>query len=453
MMKPQTILLVSANRFNKPYPVYPLGLSYISTYLKEKLPHYRIEIFDLYLNGFDELSSLIHQLKPAYIGISLRNVDDANSLSKNSFIENYQHIITLIKKISKAVIIVGGAGFSIYPEILYNLLQPHFGIYGEGEMSFLNLVHSLDQADEYRHIEGLVYRSEAGVIVNKRKSYCHDLTLHFENSLADFYWQHSGMLSIQTKRGCPYKCIYCSYPVIEGKKIRTLNTDKIVSALENLYYNKGINYVFFTDSVFNIENEYNHELADKIIQSGMKIKWGAYFTFKNLKESLLKKLKQSGLTHVEFGTESLSDRTLKNYGKSFTVKEVIEKSDLCRKLAIDFVHFIILGGYGETDETVNETFENSKKIGLTAFFPFVGMRIYPGTRLQQLAVNDGTISPNDELLEPCYYISKNVELSTLKARANATGKNWIFPDADFSENIKKLRIKNKKGPLWEYSLS
>ncbi len=453
MIKQQTILLISANRFDKPYPVYPIGLSYISTYLKEKLPHYRVEIFDLYLNSFEELDSFIQQLQPKYIGISLRNADDANSLSKGSFIENYRNIISLIQKISSATIVIGGAGFSIYPEKLFRLLQPHFGIYGEGERSFYNLISSLDNADDYRHIEGLVYSSGDNVMVNKRENYCHDLTLKFENNLADFYWQHSGMLSVQTKRGCPYKCIYCSYPVIEGKKIRTLNTDKIVEALENLYYNKGINYVFFTDSVFNIENEYNHELADKIIRSGMKIKWGAYFTFKKLDEALLKKLKKSGLTHVEFGTESLSDRTLKNYGKSFTVKEVIEKSDLCRTLGIDFVHFIILGGYGETDETVNETFENSKKIGLTAFFPFVGMRIYPGTRLQQLAINDGTISANDDLLEPRYYISKQVDLSTLRPRANSTGKNWIFPDTDFSENMKKFRIKNKKGPLWEYSLS
>ncbi len=448
-----TILLISANQFDKPYPVYPIGLSYIATYLKEKLPHYRVEIFDLFLNDFEKLESVIELLNPKYIGISLRNVDDANSLSKGSFIENYRKAIALIRKVSRATIIAGGAGFSIFPEKLHRLLKPDFGIYGEGEASFHQLINCLDKGVNFKHIEGLVYKSGQQVIMNKRKHYCHDLALNFENNLTDFYWQHSGMLSVQTKRGCPYKCIYCSYPVIEGKKIRTLNTDKILAALEDLYYNKGINYVFFTDSVFNIENKYNHELADKIIRSGMKIKWGAYFTFKNLDEALLRKLKQSGLTHVEFGTESLSDRSLKNYGKSFTVSEVIEKSDMCRTLGIDFIHFIILAGYGETDETINETFENSKKIGLTAFFPFVGMRIYPRTRLQQLAINDGTISADDDLLEPRYYISKHVDLSTLQTRADATGKNWIFPDKDFSENMKKFRIKNKKGPLWEYSLS
>ncbi len=413
---------------------------------------YKVEIFDLYLNSFEQLEATIQLLQPKYCGVSLRNIDDANSMSKGNFIGGYRKLISTIRLAGDAKIILGGAGFSIFPEKLYGQLQPDFGIYGEGEESFVQLLNCLDYNLEFRNIEGLVYTSGGLVLVNKRSNYCHDLALSFESKLTGFYWNHSGMLSVQTKRGCPYKCIYCSYPVIEGKKIRTLNTDRILETLSDLYYNQGINYVFFTDSVFNIENKYNHELADKIIRSGIKIKWGAYFTFKNLDEALMIKLKAAGLTHIEFGTESLSDRTLKNYGKSFSAKEVIEKSDMCRTLGIDFVHFIILAGYGETEETVNETFENSRKIGLTAFFPFVGMRIYPGTRLHQLAVQDRTISRDDDLLEPRYYISKQVDLSTLQLRANATGKNWIFPDKDFSANIKKFRSKNKKGPLWEYSL-
>ncbi len=449
----QTILLLSANEFDKPYPVYPIGLSYISTYLKEHLPEYRVELYDLYADHLDKLPRLLEALQPKYIGISLRNVDDANSLNKGSFISGYGKTISKIRSVSNAIITIGGGGYSIFPEKLFDQLQPDFGICGEGEKSFYELIMCLDSGSDYTHIEGLVYDNHEQIVKNPRKNYCQDLTLRFENDLADFYWQRSGMLSVQTKRGCPYKCIYCSYPVIEGKKIRTLNTDKILESLTHLYYSKGIDYVFFTDSVFNIENEYNLELAEKIIKSGIKIRWGAYFTFKNLEEKLLIKLKQSGLTHVEFGTESLSDSVLKKYGKSFTVKEVLEKSDLCGRLGINFIHFIILAGYGETEVTLDETFENSKRIDNTAFFPFVGMRIYPGTKLHDLSIKEGVIEKEDDLIEPRYYISKEVDTTRLKERAAATGKNWIFPDKDFSENIKKFRNKNKKGPLWEYSLT
>ena len=187
------------------------------------------------------------------------------------------------------------------------------------------------------------------------------------------------MLNIQTKRGCPYKCIYCTYPLIEGKKVRTLNTDKIVDTLTELYFGKNIDYVFFTDSVFNLKEEYNYELAEKIIESKVNIRWGAYFSPHNINKKLLNVLKRSGLTHIEFGTEALSDVQLGNYGKQFGVSDIIEISKTCNELEIDFAHFLILGGYGETEDSLNETFKNSKKINKTVFFPFIGMRIYPGT--------------------------------------------------------------------------
>jgi radical SAM superfamily enzyme YgiQ (UPF0313 family) len=258
------------------------------------------------------------------------------------------------------------------------------------------------------------------------------------------------MLNIQTKRGCPYNCIYCSYPVIEGRKIRTLNADFIVETLKDLYFNKGITYVFFTDSVFNISNEYNKQLAKKIINSGVKVNWGAYFSPHNVNREELTLFKQAGLTHIEFGTESFSDQQLNNYRKHFTFQEVLEISHICSDLGIFFAHFLILGGYGETEQSLDETFENSKKIPLSVYFPYIGMRIYPQTELFDIAIAEGRIKSIKDLLEPVYYISDAVKLGTLKERAFATGKKWIFPDFDDNGTMEKFRLRNKRGPLWEY---
>ena len=101
--------------------------------------------------------------------------------------------------------------------------------------------------------------------VNTKKNHFHSPVLTFDNALIDYYWQNSGMLNIQTKRGCPYHCIYCTYPLIEGHTVRTLDPDQIVKTLSDLYFNKGIDYVFFTDSVFNISNTFNLDLADRLI--------------------------------------------------------------------------------------------------------------------------------------------------------------------------------------------
>lgn len=444
------ILFISANQYADPYPVYPIGLSYLTTYLKEYLPDFDISIFDLNFNTLEELKEKIIIIKPKYIGVSFRNIDDVNSINKKYFVTQYKKIITQIKSVSDAKIIIGGSGFSIFPELMFETLDPDFGIYGEGEDTLLKLIQKLETNTDYSGLNRLVYKNNGQCIFNKNESYFSDLALNFEDNLLDFYWQKSGMLNIQTKRGCPYNCIYCTYPLIEGSKVRTLNTDKIVETLKKLYYQKGIDYIFFTDSVFNINNKYNYELAEKIIASGIKINWGGYFTFTQLDENFLKILKKSGLKHIEFGTEAISDTTLKTYGKNFTVNDVLDKSALCNKLDIDYAHFLILGGYGETDQTVNETFENSKQIENSVFFTYVGMRIYPGTKLQQYAIHEGIINKDDNLLEPKYYLSKEVDYDSLKQRAKQTRRRWVFPDEDTTIITNRLRARNKKGPLWEY---
>lgn len=452
-MTKKRILFISANQLVVPYPVYPIGISYISTYLQEHLPDFRVDLFDLNLDTTDNLIKKLRDEKPEYIGVSFRNIDDVNSYQKEYYINKYQDLIKKIKTASEGKIIIGGSGFSIFPELMFDRLQPDFGIYGEGEESIVKLIKSLENKSDYSTIEGLVYKKNGERYYNKRTNYIQSLDLSFNNDIIDFYWQKSGMLNVQTKRGCPFNCVYCTYPVIEGRKVRTLDTDKIVHTLKDLYYKRGINYIFFTDSVFNIHNDYNYELADKIIKSKIDIKWGAYFTLTNLDEDLLKILKKSGLTHIEFGTEAIAEKTLKTYGKSFTVNDVLEKSDLCNQLDIDFAHFLILGGIGETDDTVNETFANSAKIERSVFFPYVGMRIYPGTELHQIAIKEGVIDKNDDLLVPKYYLSDRVNYDTLKERAKASGKRWVFPDEDSSDVLEKLRKRNKKGPLWEYLIS
>ena len=449
------ILILSANTFQVPYPVYPIGVSYLATYLKEFLPDYNLKLCDLNFNSQEEILNIIEEFKPAYIAVSIRNIDGVNSYDPVNFIGNYKRIIDAIKSQhhKEYKLLIGGAGFSIFPDVLFNELKPDFAIVGEGESSLVELINALDNDLPVDDVNGLVYLKNGKLAINARNKNATDLNLRFDESLVDFYWQNSGMLNIQTKRGCPFQCVYCTYPLIEGRNVRTLNTDKIVSSVKRMKEEKEIDYIFFTDSVFNMKTSYNIELAKKLIAADLGVKWGAYFYPKGLTEDELKLYKESGLIHIEFGTESISDAVLKSYRKHFTVADILQQSELCNKLDIDYAHFLILAGVGETDATVDETYENSKKMGLSVFFPFVGMRIYPGTALQKIAIDEGIITNDDLLLEPKYYISKDVTMETLKSRAHATGKRWVFPDEDTASITNKMRLKrNKKGPLWEYLL-
>ncbi len=449
-MERKKLLFVSANTYANPYPVYPLGVSYLFTYLQNRLPGYDIRIFDFNAGTTDSFREYLQIFQPDYTALSLRNIDDVNFYTQESFIHGYKAITDIVRVSLTTPLIIGGSAFSIYPVELYDLLAPDFGVQGEGEESLYRLLVSLDNGTADLSIEGLVYRKEGKVIVNSRNSFLKTPDLSFDPDLIGFYWSKAGMVNVQTKRGCPYNCIYCTYPLIEGHHVRTLDPDSIIHTLTELYEKYKIDYLFFTDSVFNISNTFNEKLAKKLISAKLPLKWGAYFSPHNLTLEQLKLYAAAGLTHIEFGTESLSDTTLKNYGKHFNVEEVVKISDYCNQAGVYFCHFMIIGGYGETEATINESFENSKRIENTVFFPFVGMRIYPGTELYRKALREGYLTADENMLEPVYYIAPDIKYETLKERAELSGRRWVFPDEDVATAMNRLRQRNRKGSLWHH---
>jgi len=450
-MHSDRIALISVNQYKVPYPVYPIGASYLATYLREK-GSYDVKIIDCNISDHAECVRILREFDPAYIGMSLRNIDDVNFYNKENFIFGYKNLIDEIRASLGSVILLGGAGFSLYPDVLFDFLKPDYAMAGEGEISLLNLLTALRAGEDPSTISGLVFSREGSVVVNEKDVPCphNDLPLRYESDIVPYYWKHSGMLNLQTKRGCPYRCIYCTYPLIEGRTVRMNNIDRVIESISDLYHTHGVDYLFMTDSVFNLDRKYNIEFAKRLIESKIPMKWGGYFAPANLDDEQMSLLKESGLTHIEFGTESLSDTVLDSYQKGFSVADVINASELCNKYGVNFAHFMILGGYGETNATLDETFENCRKIENTIFFPFVGMRIYPHTELHRIALEEGVVSETDQLLDPVYYTAKGVDLDSIQERAKATGTKWFFPDVDFSATLGKMRARNKKGLLWEY---
>jgi radical SAM superfamily enzyme YgiQ (UPF0313 family) len=451
-MRAKKVLLVSANVYKSPEPVYPLGVSYLKTFMEKALTDFEIETFDMNFGSPETLGEELRNGAYGFVGLSLRNIDDNNLFECNSFVAWYKQLVECIRRNSDACLIVGGAGYSIFPAILLEELQADFGIKGEGETSLTLLLRALSEGGSYDDIEGLTYRNKEGhIVVNPRKHYEHNLALRLEDKWLSYYWDNSGMLNLQTKRGCPHHCIYCSYPVIEGHQVRRLDIDQVVESLRRMYFEKGITYVFFTDSVFNMDKSYNRTLCQRIIDSGVKISWGAYFSPHDLTHEELLLYKQSGLTHIEFGTESFSDHTLALYGKKFSWNDVVESSHLCDDLGIFYAHFMILAGYGETEASLDETFEHSRQMDNTVIFPYVGMRIYPHTPLYEYALQEGRIQGEKDLLAPCYYVSREVDVDTIKTRAYATGARWIFPGDEASDDMEqRFRKRRRRGPLWQY---
>jgi radical SAM superfamily enzyme YgiQ (UPF0313 family) len=164
---------------------------------------------------------------------------------------------------------------------------------------------------------------------------------------------------------------------------------------------------------------------------------------------------RSGLSHIEFGSDSLSDRVLDTYQKKLSFEDIHHSADLAATEKVDQCHFLILGGPGETASTLEETLTNSRHLRDAVLLPIVGMRVYPGTSLYRRAIAEGTLTPDTDLLEPLHYVAPGLtaaEITRRLARWAETDPRWIIgePPPSFGRLVSRLRQRGVVGPLWTY---
>ena len=207
----------------------------------------------------------------------------------------------------------------------------------------------------------------------------------YNKDILDFYLQHGNMAPVQSKRGCLNNCIYCTYPFLEGRKIRSRSHESVIRDIKVLTEEFGAKMIFFTDSVFNDKEGNYLGLLNEMKRQKVNVPWTGFITPGGLKESEVQLMKDTGLIAVELGADAATDTTLKRMGKSFTFKDISETCDLFDNFGISSALYYMMGGPGETKETVFEGIENIKSIKKAASFIFMGIRILPNTPLERLA--------------------------------------------------------------------
>jgi len=441
------ILLISPNTHTTPYPVYPIGLDYVAGALGEK---HQVKIADLNIIERDVLKQQITDSSPDIIGLSLRNVDNTEIGNPMFFIEKQQELVAWLRSVSTAVIVCGGAGFTILAREIFDKIQPDYGIVGEGER-FGQLVDALENDLAVNDIPGLITADRSESPVPWAGEQTRSLAA---NDHTQFYVDHGGMLNLQSKRGCSFRCIYCPYPHIEGSKHRRVDAEIVAKTALDLQA-QGAKYFFITDSAFNSDIAHSLRVAEAFREYGVTVPWGGFFAPVKLPDSYFTTLKECGLSHIEFGTESLSDTMLKNYQKPFRVEDVFNAHQQAVDAEIHVAHYFLLGGPGESKKTLAETLDKVETLQKTVHFFFTGMRIYPHTKLFEIAMEEGKINKETNLLEPYYYESDAVspdDIERLVTARAAERINWVVGSGgDTAASIvSRMHKRGFTGPLWEY---
>jgi radical SAM superfamily enzyme YgiQ (UPF0313 family) len=448
------ILLISVNQCDEPYPVFPLGLAYIDTALRRAGHQTRLTDWQMERPA---IADLLQEFRPDIVGISLRNIDDVLIRKRLTFFDGLGSLCTEIKQCSSCPIILGGSGFSIFPEELLVSSGADFGIQGAGEDSMLSLVSALEQKMDYSNIAGLLFRDADRIVMNPRLDRTHPHRIAMPErpgNLVAFYLRTSTMLNVQTQRGCAHNCCYCTYPVIEGRQYQRRTPEAVAEEFEALR-GLGAKYLFVVDAVFNSSNDHVAGVCEAIIKKDLKLKWGCFLHPKNLTPELMRLMARAGLTHIEFGSDSFCDSVLEAYGKDFTFDDIFESSELARRERVDYCHFLIFGGPGETRDTMELSFENSRRFRNAVILAVAGMRIYPGTPLYELARHEGFAGTGADLLQPQYYLSPSMSENVVFSHLNEFARRshaWIVGDPTplYRKLTERLRAKGVVGPLWNY---
>jgi lipid biosynthesis B12-binding/radical SAM protein len=438
------ILLASVNVAAEPYAVYPLGMAAVASALTGG--GHEVRQFDYLAAGGsdDALLGALEESRPDFVGLSLRNIDNVDSSCAEDegwYLPRARRLAKLVRTATTAPLIVGGAGFSLMPEALIEYLEADYGVVGEGEQAACEVISTLAGG-------GRPPRLTTGSPLPGPQV----PSALLEPSLVSFYASQGGHVGVQTKRGCPHRCAYCSYPLLEGRRLRLREPGAVADDIERLLHDHGVGEFAFTDSTFNDPQGHYLLVAEELLQRRLPVRWCAFFRPQGLGRQELALLKRSGLYAVEFGTDAASDATLSGLDKGFAFAEALEANRACVAEGIAAAHFIMFGGPSETEATLREGLINIDRLEGCVVFAYAGIRILPGTGLYQRALSEGLLSPGDSLLKPVYYQSPAVEPAAIDAALNAAfnGRHdRIYPPTEGSKRLAVLRRLGYRGILWD----
>jgi radical SAM superfamily enzyme YgiQ (UPF0313 family) len=403
------VLLISSNTERINMVTIPLGLGLVAAAARRA--GHEVTFVDL-LNEQDPDAAIrrtIEAARPDVVGISVRNIDDQSRDNPRFLLEQVKPVVEACRASTRAPIVLGGAGYSIFPEVALAYLGADLGVSGDGEAVFPALLERLQAGGDPPDLPGV---QVAGRPLRTKPSFHDDLDSLplWDEALSSIADPASADLwiPIQSRRGCPNNCSYCSTASIQGRTIR-LRSPRQVAERVALLARAGYRRFYFVDNSFNIPESHAFEICRWMKELAPGTAWRCILYPHLVEEPLVRAMAEAGCVEVSLGFESGCERILREMNKRFTPDDVRATSELLAAHGIRRMGFLLLGGPGETRETVEESLAFAESFRLDFLKITVGIRIYPDTPLARRAVQDGMISSEDDLLHPRFYLAHGLE--------------------------------------------
>lgn len=371
----------------------PLGLAYLSAFLKEQ--NFEVTLLDMQGSLMDsgELVKSISAFAPDLIGITAMTPTVPEAL----------RVAELARATApEAKIVLGGVHPTLDPASVLTSAYVDFVIRGEGEFAIAQLAESLSHGLPVDTIEGVSYKAKDGTLVIKGKApLIKDLNslpmLDYEAFPIERYIEHNRHLrsirgiSMIISRGCPFQCTFCAVHETMGRTWRIKSAARVVAEIIILKERHGIEGVWFKDSIFNLDKEWVKEFCRLMIEADTGIQWQALTRVDLIDEDQIILMKQAGLTQLDLGIETGSPRSLIRLKKGITVERIKEQVAVAKRHVKAFGFFMI-GIPGEQEIDVQQTFELAKDLALDRWTWSIYSPL-PGSELYQELIAEGKIEP------------------------------------------------------------
>lgn len=434
------IAFVSANRENMPDAVIPLGLLQVMASVPAR--HEKL-FWDLCFED-DPCATVARNLdeqRPDLVAIGLRNIQNMDYTNITVNLDYYRRLVQTVRAHSSAPIVLGGGGFSVMPRELMEVLGADYGIAGEGERAFASLLEELERAaPALASIERLHYRVDGVLCANSSATEpldVDDLPRADRGVLPERYYTEYGIESLQTKRGCPLHCEYCTYPLIEGARSRMRDPARVADEFMAISSRKGVEHVFIVDSVFNLPPRHAKAICRELVALGNRTPWTSYVNPLAFDDELAELMVRSGAAGMEIGSDSGCDEVLDRLRKGFRTDRIRRLSTIARAHGLKDCHSFILGTRGETLDHVERTLDFVEELD-----PFAALML--------VWVDDHEVVDASKLKEQRDF--RDEIYARVAARA-ARQPRWSVPRLGIRfepRAFAALRRHGLRGPLWQH---